>query len=391
MANKISYKRRKAITTSTSSETSVPASAKVIASNVDLLSEILLRLPPKSLIRFKSVSRNWLHLISDSHFASNHSRRNRNLSISGLFYHHSWPTNEQPNSVSLVGQSSLPTLAFIESPATIRIKSSCNGLLLCEIYRDVSQRKRVCYIVCNPTTQKFTPLLDHGGNPSPACLAFDPSQSPHYKVVLLHYIPSPQFAIYSSESKSWKRITVDALPVTYLNGVFWNGAIHWLTDNYLVRFDVGSDEQIQIPNPIAPKILSLAKTRYFGECDGHLLLIQMRLRSAMGFRILQMESDSFCWIVKCRVNLRPLISVFPDIDDTSKDYKFHVLCVVKEVNENEFGLVLATAGKIICYNLNCKALKVLRDDFSEVDFYGLYFKKYPYNCTYQFVESLSPV
>ncbi|THF99197.1 hypothetical protein TEA_026438 [Camellia sinensis var. sinensis] len=159
MANKISCKRRrrKAITTSASSETSVSTSAEVIASNVDLLSEILLRLPPKSLIRFK---------------------------------------------------------------------------------------KRVGYIVCNPTTQKFTPLPDHGDNPSPACLAFDPSQSPHHKVVLLHYIPSPQFAIYYSESKSWNPIIVDALPVTYLKGVFWNGAIHWLTDNYHVRFELGISENV---------------------------------------------------------------------------------------------------------------------------------------------------
>ncbi|KAL7193662.1 hypothetical protein ACSBR2_025301 [Camellia fascicularis] len=187
MANKRSCKRRKAITTPTSSETSVPASTEVIASNVDLLSEILLRLPPKSLIRFKSVSKNWLHLISDSHFASNRSHGNRNLSISGLFYHHSWPTNKQHNSVSPVSQSSLPTLAFIESPATIRIKSSCNGLLLYQICDDVSQRKRVGYIVCNPTTRKFTPLPDHGGNPSPACLAFDPPQSPHSLTCLLGF------------------------------------------------------------------------------------------------------------------------------------------------------------------------------------------------------------
>ncbi|KAL7224509.1 hypothetical protein ACSBR1_025881 [Camellia fascicularis] len=176
MTNKISSKRRrKAITTFTSSETSIPASAEVIASNVDLLSEILLHSSPSP--RIGSISSPILTLLPTT------LARNINRSISGLFYHHSWPTNEQPNSVSLLGQSSLPTLAFIESPPTIRIKSSCNGLLLCQIYHDVSQRKRVGYIVCNPTTQKFTPLPDHGGNPSPACLAFDPSQSPHYKVV----------------------------------------------------------------------------------------------------------------------------------------------------------------------------------------------------------------
>ncbi|CAL5328402.1 unnamed protein product [Camellia sinensis] len=408
MENRISFRKRlklitdstsleaspaseKLITDSASSETSL-ASSEVIASNVDLLSEILLRLPPKSLLRFMSVSKNWLDLISDSQFGSKHARRNRNRSVSGLFfYNHYWSRNEQVKSVALLGQSSLPTPYFIEC-RRVRIVSSCNGLILCDIDCFINNRKTTCYVVCNLTTQEFTRLPEHGDSQPPAYLAFDPSQSPHYKVVLYNYSPpSYQFDIYSSESKYWRHITVDALPVKRLEGVFWNGAIHWLSNDHHIRFDVGSEELIQIPNPIAPKILSVDKARYFGECDDHLILIQMRLRSAMGFRILQMERDSFCWIVKCRVNLRPLISIFPEINNTSKDYKFHVLCVAKGVNKNELGLVLTTAGKVIYYNLQCKTLKVLRDDFPKGNFCGLYFNQYHYTRTYQFIESLFPV
>ncbi|KAL7193652.1 hypothetical protein ACSBR2_025291 [Camellia fascicularis] len=181
--------------------------------------------------------------------------------------------NEQVDSVSLVGQSSLPRIAFIESLDAIRIKRSCNGLLLCEIHGVVYNCKRVGYVVCNLTIQKFTLLPERGGNPSIAYLAFDPSQSPHYK--------------------SWKHITVDVLPFNSLEGVFWNGAIHYLNNDYHFRLDVGSEEMIRIPNPVAPKIHSADQTRYFGECDGHLILIQMPLRFAMGFRILQMEKDPY--------------------------------------------------------------------------------------------------
>ncbi|GMP36175.1 hypothetical protein CsSME_00008382 [Camellia sinensis var. sinensis] len=117
----------------------------------------------------------------------------------------------------------------------------------------------------------------------------------------------------------------------------------------------------------------------------------MRLRFAMGFRILQMEKDSYCWIVKCRINLRPLISVFPEIDDTSKTYKFHVLCVAKGVNENDFGLVLATADKVIYYSLCYKTMKVLRDDVPKGKCHRLYLNQYSYTRSYQFVESLPPV
>ncbi|KAL7193680.1 hypothetical protein ACSBR2_025319 [Camellia fascicularis] len=82
--------------------------------------------------------------------------------------------------------------------------------------------------------------------------------------------------------------------------------------------------------------------------------------NATGFRILEMDRDSFQWTAKCRVNLRPLISVFPEINigDISIRYKFHVLCVVKGVNENDFALVLATARKAVYYDLKCKTSKI---------------------------------
>ncbi|KAI8017057.1 hypothetical protein LOK49_LG04G00512 [Camellia lanceoleosa] len=73
-----SKRRRKAIIGCTSLESS-PASEEVIASNEDLLTEILLRLPAKSLIRFKrKKEENWASIpikymqcfyVFKSHFA----------------------------------------------------------------------------------------------------------------------------------------------------------------------------------------------------------------------------------------------------------------------------------------------------------------------------------
>ncbi|GMP36229.1 hypothetical protein CsSME_00008424 [Camellia sinensis var. sinensis] len=398
-----SKRRRKAFIGSTSSESS-PSSEEVIASNEDLLTEILLRLPAKSLFRFKSVSKNWLHLISDSHFAVNHSRRIRNSSmISGLFFYFDHSATEI-HSVSLHAHPNrnLPTLSFLdavgEEEHPFSIRSACNGLILCQNYQIVCNRFRKQYIVCNPTTQKFTllPQLDCLSllyESLGVYLAFDPSKSPHYKVVFFR--PCYQFDIYSSETASWKQITVSECgPLRYcLEGVFWNGAIHWLShEDVHFRFDVDAEKLIKTHNPPSPKILSVDKTRYFGVCGGHLLLIQMRLRNAMGFRILEMDRVSFHWIVKCRVNLRPLISVFPEIDiDGISRYKFHVLCVVKGVRKNDFALVLATAGKVVYYDLKCKTSRVLLDHLPLHDFHALIFRRYLCPRTYQFVESLSPV
>ncbi|KAK9286946.1 hypothetical protein L1049_015354 [Liquidambar formosana] len=65
--------------------------AETVAGNGDLLSEILLRLPVRSLMRFESVSKKWLSLISDPHFAQDHTRRhNPNSDSSGLLLNHNY-------------------------------------------------------------------------------------------------------------------------------------------------------------------------------------------------------------------------------------------------------------------------------------------------------------
>ncbi|KAL7193681.1 hypothetical protein ACSBR2_025320 [Camellia fascicularis] len=131
----------------------------------------------------------------------------------------------------------------------IRIKRSCNSLLLCKCENDGS-----VYFVCNPTTHKYT-LFPHEpcrGYSFGAYLAFDPSKSPHYKVVLHNYY---RFAIYSSENASWKQIAVSE-PLGD-EGAFWNGAIHWLSvEDVHFRFDVDAEKLIKTPIPSRPKILS---------------------------------------------------------------------------------------------------------------------------------------
>ncbi|KAI9087690.1 hypothetical protein K1719_030322 [Acacia pycnantha] len=44
--------------------------AETVAGNIDILSEILLRVPAKPLLKFKCVSKQWLTLISDPQFSS---------------------------------------------------------------------------------------------------------------------------------------------------------------------------------------------------------------------------------------------------------------------------------------------------------------------------------
>ncbi|KAF7114252.1 hypothetical protein RHSIM_RhsimUnG0092200 [Rhododendron simsii] len=358
---KSSRKKTKPITHRTPPGTS-PA-AELIANNIDLLTPILLRLPAKSLIRFKGVSKHWLSLLSDSRFASTH--LNPKPLVSSLYFYY----NGKLDSISLNGSPAFPTLSFLSRRFTghFTILHSCNGLLLIENPQITDDCVEARYIVCNPTTQKYTVLSQPGGGYyASGCLAFDPSKSPHYKVVFVSptLSPSLHMDIFSSETTNWKKIfLVDRCDV---DGAFWKGNLYWLYGRYgLWRFHVETDKVVEIPyEEIGSRILSPDKTRYFGECGrgGRLFLIQSYSRSAVGFKIREMGCCCW-WNVKFRVNLRALISAFPEI--RSRNDKITVMCVVEGEKEDDLSLILAIPGKVISYNLQKKTWTVLRDLASE--------------------------
>ncbi|XWS11279.1 hypothetical protein CRYUN_Cryun38cG0070500 [Craigia yunnanensis] len=149
-------------------------------SNQDLLTESLFRLPAKSVLKSKRVSKRWLSLISDPQFAVEHTRLHVNLGPSGLYFYgspfgfHNFDTNHNMLMV--------PFLSFLNVTG-IEILQSCNGLLLL-LYHFNSG---FTYCVCNPTAKNFVtvPLPNATANRSIAWinLAFDPSKSTDYKVI----------------------------------------------------------------------------------------------------------------------------------------------------------------------------------------------------------------
>ncbi|KAF7127323.1 hypothetical protein RHSIM_Rhsim11G0078600 [Rhododendron simsii] len=359
---KTSRKKTKPRADGTPPETS-PA-AELIANNLDLLTQILLCIPAKSIIRFKSVSKHWLSLLSDSGFASSHCRLNPKPLISSLYFYFYY--EEKLESVSLNGSPTTPSLSFLH-PLTgdFAVQHSCNGLLLIKYnYKQlVDNRIKAKYLVCNPTTQKFR-LLDYhvneqyrSGFSSLSCLlAFDPSKSPHYKVVMLtslyYSAPNWEVDIYSSETAWWKKIFLpnEEPSGLYSKGAFWNGAIYRLFYHRynLWRFDIETEEIIEISCKGSSRILYLDKTRYFGECGrgGRLLLIQSPSHSALRFKIRKMDEDGCRWNVKFRVDLETLISEFPEME-SKKRMRFTIMCAVEGENENEFSLILAIPEGLI--------------------------------------------
>ncbi|KAK1421404.1 hypothetical protein QVD17_23712 [Tagetes erecta] len=67
-------------------------------------------------------------------------------------------------------------------------------------------------------------------------MAFDPSKSPHYKVVYAsgvdqHYGSSIHIKIYSSETGKWSECDARFNHKSFDNfglGIYWNDGLHWL-------------------------------------------------------------------------------------------------------------------------------------------------------------------
>nr|XP_011467719.1 PREDICTED: F-box protein At5g07610-like isoform X2 [Fragaria vesca subsp. vesca] len=134
--------------------------AETVANLEELLTEILLRVPAKPLLRFKCVSKHWLSLISDPKFRHRHTLQNPNSPISAVFPDRSTdfsfiPFPPDHNHIS-ARWNPLEVIAN-QYGDDIYIMHSCNGLILCRPLGAPSTL-RSPYFVLNPTTNQFSTL-----------------------------------------------------------------------------------------------------------------------------------------------------------------------------------------------------------------------------------------
>ncbi|XVF11241.1 hypothetical protein REPUB_Repub08aG0009500 [Reevesia pubescens] len=224
-------------------------------------------------------------------------------------------------------------LNFINHPSGLKILQSCNGLLLCSSFRDRGFKHN--YYVYNPTTKQFVTL------PPPAkkntlivsgvSLAFDPTKSPHYKVVCVRepdqwlglrddpessYV-NQQIEIFSSQTQSCRlsgNPFIAEVNTGFKGGVFCNGAIHWLTGwgTTSPYFNVEEEKLRQLPMPPFPNDWEDLRRTYLHPSD---------------------------------LNY----------------YVFSVLCIVREANDEESYIVLHIPDKAIQYNLKDDSFKKMCD------------------------------
>ncbi|KAK6155938.1 hypothetical protein DH2020_010186 [Rehmannia glutinosa] len=301
-------------------------SADVIGSIDGLLMQIFVRLPVKSLIRFKLVSKHWKSLITSHHFSL--LRYPRPNPILGLVYPRRKSSVFEYIHLDVSNPNKPPfrELKFPGDSFWYGIQHSCNGLLLCcSSWNDPCYGMspiRSCYVY-NPTTKCSTKLPLPGvmnGVPENVYgvnLAFDPAKSPLYKVVCVRDSEFAhglfQIEVYSAESRVW-RVSGEPFSATncFDHGVYWNGSIHWIRywPNKLLYFNVNEETFGNMSLPATMSVREIIS--YFGEFCDHLHIVESCVAQKI-FDVYEMKRDYSEWFVKYRVDLTTAAAAFPDM------------------------------------------------------------------------------
>ncbi|XP_057434706.1 F-box/kelch-repeat protein At3g23880-like isoform X2 [Lotus japonicus] len=217
----------------------------------DLIIEILLRLPVKSIVRFKAVCKLWRSLISDPLFASLHFQRAapsllfadshaiRTIDLEGPLQSHRVSQPINCHFLSNYHDLSLPRNC-------ISIHGSCRGFLLITWIRNIGYQHpwNDSLYLWNPSTHVHKPILS---SPVVDTNVFDHlygfgyhSLTDDYLVVRVPvtdcYQPThlPDVQFFSLRANMWKYTEgVDLPPLTTIepcHGLLFNEAIHWARD-----------------------------------------------------------------------------------------------------------------------------------------------------------------
>ncbi|CAI9118801.1 OLC1v1020414C1 [Oldenlandia corymbosa var. corymbosa] len=254
----------------------------------DLIVDILVRLPAKSVGRFRCVSKPWRSLLSSFRFIRAHTdfhllydldekivlSASRNSVHSPDSLHIlTFFTNESERSSSIDGISKEVSFPLLHpNDQFVVVKGSCHGLVLL--------MNPDSYSIClaNPVTLEvvkipdFCSPLDFDG--ISYGLGYD-NTTDDYKVMALSYyrkrvtsddsIAETFVNVYSTKSRAWRKLAISPFDHAELHGkhgVFVNGFIHWLACEYktkmapfrnqrsvIAAFDLAREEFQKLPPP----------------------------------------------------------------------------------------------------------------------------------------------
>ncbi|KAK1437276.1 hypothetical protein QVD17_03066 [Tagetes erecta] len=217
----------------------------------ELVVEIFTRLPPKTLLRFRSVSKALYARISSPDFIRLHTLRFRSPKKFIIIHKHKLKDNEANYKSMLYtihSERQISSYAGI-TPLTYPfytsslIVGSCNGIIC--VYDPSLQRGDAIYL-WNPTIKRqykvlhlpsCRPCFTHG-------FGFDPVVQ-DYKIVRIGITHT---FVYTLKTATWRTIAPPMTRPCYVNQskCIFNGALHWVVRafrgyEYILRFDLSSE------------------------------------------------------------------------------------------------------------------------------------------------------
>jgi len=215
----------------------------------EVITEILLQLPVKTLLRCKCVCKSWLSMISDPHFATSHFHKFA-ASPRLLFFDYDAPDALTIDFHAYLHDDSASSLSpdFLHPQSVPEIGGSCRGFLFLRCYRD--------FYIWNPSTSVRKQIPVSNSNKYSVKLLYGFGYdllTDDYIVVVESYkcgyrkMSSIDLEIFSLRANEWKQIELDS-DLPYRNpanseggpkvGSFLNGSIHWLVYNYETEMNV---------------------------------------------------------------------------------------------------------------------------------------------------------
>ncbi|XP_060215771.1 F-box/kelch-repeat protein At3g23880-like [Lycium barbarum] len=280
----------------------------------EITTEILLKLPPKSLLKFTSVSKSWLQLISSPDFVKNHMKLTAN--DKGCSHHRvlfrRLKTNFKFCSFSsLFHKEQTIELLDMDSPVenpffSTSVVGSVHGLIC--LFTQTREG-----FLWNPTTRKCKELpklqvkltWDTSSFYNFYGFGYDDSRD-DYKILVIDYLGKISTLrtvvnIYSLRTDSWR--TVDELQGIFLAnylGKFVNGKLYWVSSTGYSNHEVGNVISFDLANETWGKL----ELPICGEVDSHFKLGVVGSDLSLLYTCRLGVTTSDVWILKdCGANV----------------------------------------------------------------------------------------
>ncbi|KAL6204756.1 hypothetical protein ACLB2K_022023 [Fragaria x ananassa] len=219
----------------------------------EIISEILARLPVKSVVRFRCVSKWWSALISDPYFTKKHlsySKEGITENTSRLLYSLYPPQSLDYEALKDLKDHSdcsfanrvldfpvrkLPRYHFLCS-----IVGCCDGLVCIIVEEEEDGGYFMLWNPCTRNSRKLPRTIPKLCNPDRMSFKFCgfgyDSATDDYKVIVgdINHIVFEETTVYvfALKTSSWKKLPIINNPLDITGrGFFLNGALHWLTRN----------------------------------------------------------------------------------------------------------------------------------------------------------------